>query len=360
MAEIKDLSVTDASNTARFPENQAASTLNDGARALEGMLARGLKDTVDGEITTAGTSTAYTLTPNRTISAYYDGLVLNVKFHTACGASPTINVSSLGAKNLKRYDSTGKVAIASTDIQTSQPLMIMYDGTDFVVLGAISKFASDPTTTRADLIRRGASTIERFAPSASGDLVYYDGTDTKFGTQNAVGVLSQGLHTIWVPAGGITPRTTNGAAAGLTETTTNKVMRKTLDFDASTAEYGQVTVGMPKSWNNSTITVKFYWTATSSSGNVIWGAQGLALSDDDAMDTAFGTAQTVTDTLLSTNDMHISSATSAITIGNTPAQSDAIVLQLYRDAAAGGDTLAADALLLGVQILITLNANTDT
>ena len=47
-AEINDLSTTDGSNTGRFPENMNPSAVNDGARALEGMLARGLKDVIDG------------------------------------------------------------------------------------------------------------------------------------------------------------------------------------------------------------------------------------------------------------------------------------------------------------------------
>ena len=48
-----------------------------------------------------------------------------------------------------------------------------------------------------------------------------------------------GKHTVWMPAGAMTPRTTNGPASGTFETTTHKVMIKTLDFDAATAEYAQ-------------------------------------------------------------------------------------------------------------------------
>jgi hypothetical protein len=48
--------------------------------------------------------------------------------------------------------------------------------------------------------------------------------------------------------------------------------------------------------------------------------------------------------------MHISAATSAVTIGGTPAANRPIQFQVYRDADAGGDTLATDARLLGVEI----------
>ena len=150
-------------------------------------------------------------------------------------------------------------------------------------------------------------------------------------------------------------RTTNGAASGTSETTTNKVMIKTLDFDASTDEFAQFSVRMPKSWNESTITATFVWTHGSTTTNVgvVWGIQGVALSNDDAIDTAFGTAQTVTDTLIATNDMHVSAATSAVTIGGTLAANTPIQFTIYRDVSDAGDDLGVDARLLGVEIIYT-------
>jgi hypothetical protein len=91
--------------------------------------------------------------------------------------------------------------------------------------------------------------------------------------------LTTGLRQIPILAGAMTPRTTNGAAAGTTETTTNKVMLSTLDFDKDTDEFAQFFFPMPKSWNEGTITAQFRWTATTT-GNVVWGIQAVALSDD--------------------------------------------------------------------------------
>ena len=71
MAEIDDLNITDASNTARFPEGQAPSTVNNGARALEGIVARGIKDALEGNINSTGSAGAYIVAANRTITAYY-------------------------------------------------------------------------------------------------------------------------------------------------------------------------------------------------------------------------------------------------------------------------------------------------
>lgn len=155
---------------------------------------------------------------------------------------------------------------------------------------------------------------------------------------------------LYWPAQGMISATTSGAASGQIETTTNKVNIKVLDFDASSDEYACFNVPAPDYWDLSTITAQFYWTASTGSGDVIWGLQALARSNDDALDTAYGTAQTVTDTLIATGDEHITSATSAITVGGTPAKGDQVYFRVYRDADNGSDTLSGDARLIAVKI----------
>ena len=164
---------------------------------------------------------------------------------------------------------------------------------------------------------------------------------------------------IYVPAIGIFGATTNGAATGQIETSTNKVNAKVLDFDQSTEEYGCFSIPAPDYWDLGTVTAQFVWTAASGSGDVIWGLQGLARSNDDALDTAYGTAQEVTDTLMTANDEHLTSATSAITIGGTPAKADSIYFRVYRKAADGSDTLSADARLIGIRIKFSITTFSD-
>jgi hypothetical protein len=168
-----------------------------------------------------------------------------------------------------------------------------------------------------------------------------------------------GLETIWIPANAMVPNTTSGCVAATTETTTNDVMVSVCDFDAAADEAAQFTVAFPKSWNESTITAEFSWTAASGTGNVVWAMQCLARSNDDALDTAFGTAQTVTDALIATGDLHTTSATSALTVGGTPAEGDVTWCRVYRDADNGSDTFSADARLIGVKVLYGINALTD-
>ena len=90
------------------------------------------------------------------------------------------------------------------------------------------------------------------------------------------------------------PRTTTGCAdLAQTELTVGRPELKSLDFDASTDEFAQFAITFPKSWNEGTITYQPYFTAnTTNTGTAIFGLQGVAISDNDAIDTAFGTAQT--------------------------------------------------------------------
>jgi hypothetical protein len=115
----------------------------------------------------------------------------------------------------------------------------------------------------------------------------------------------------------------------------------------------QWTVALPSDWDAGTVTAVFYWAADSAStNNVVWGMQGRSYGDSDAIDQAFGTAQTVTDANNAQNDLNISAATAAITITGAGA-SEMVQFRGYRDADNGSDNLAADARLIGVMITFT-------
>ena len=142
MAEIKDLNKTDASNSgtaanAGFAENMAYSDVNNAARALEGMIARWYADT-NSTLNTAGSSNAYTLTPNRTVAAYARGDTYTVEASFTNTGAATINVSSLGAKSIVKPSGS---AVASGDIQSGGIYTLVYDGTSFQMAGV-----DDPTT----------------------------------------------------------------------------------------------------------------------------------------------------------------------------------------------------------------------
>jgi len=152
-----------------------------------------------------------------------------------------------------------------------------------------------------------------------------------------------------VAAGEMIPRTTNGAAVGSYESATNKVNYDTLDFAAS--EYANFIVGIPVNWDGGTVTATFTWIAASGSGTVIFGLQARAVTDSSALDQAYGTAQTATDTLTTAGDEEISPATAAITIAGSPAAGGQAKFQVYRD----GGTLGVDAGLIAVSITFGLS-----
>lgn len=167
-----------------------------------------------------------------------------------------------------------------------------------------------------------------------------------------------GLQTIWIPAAAMVSRTTNGAASGTVEMTTNKNMFKTLDFDTATSEFAQFAIQMPKSWNEGTVTAAFVWShaATTTNFGVAFGLQGVAVSNDDAGDVAFGTGVLAVDTGGTTNDIYVSPTTAAITIAGSPAAQDYVMFQVYRAVSDGGDTMAIDARLHGRSGFAGLNA----
>jgi hypothetical protein len=157
------------------------------------------------------------------------------------------------------------------------------------------------------------------------------------------------------------PRVTNGAAVGSLETTTNRINVSTLDFDPTTQEFAQFQIAMPKSWDEGTVTFDAIWfhPATTTNFGVVWSMAGVALSDGNALDTAFGTAVLVTDTGGTTNTVYDTPESAGVTIGNGPAENDYVVFQIARVPADASDTLAVDARLLGVRLFYTVNAGND-
>jgi hypothetical protein len=172
VADINDLSVTDASNTARFPEGMARASVNNAARALEGIIARWDKDT-NGSLATGGTSTAITVTLNRSsIAAWYDGLYIFARVTTTCGATPTLNPTgsgALGAKSLYWPDGT---QLAANDIVAGGVYGFFYELTSdkVYVIGA----KPTVTMTGGDGITVTSGDID-FVPSELADVALATG-----------------------------------------------------------------------------------------------------------------------------------------------------------------------------------------
>jgi len=296
----------------------------------------------------------------------------------------------IGGATLKRATTTGLLKASSGVLAQAVAGTDYYNpgGTDVAVVDG-GTGASDASGARTNLglvigtnVQAQDATLQSIAAlgTAADRMLYTTGVDTwaelavtsvgrnllddtttaaQLATLTARG---QGRETIFIPAAAMISRTTNGAAAGTAEMTTNKNMFKTLDFDTSTQEFAQFEVWFPKSWNLGTVTFQPQWSHASTTTNfgVVWGLAGVARSDDDAGDVAFGTAQTSTDTGGTTNDIYLGPESSAITIAGTPAAGDTVQFQINRTVADGSDTLGIDARLHGIRLFFTTNAATDT
>jgi hypothetical protein len=110
-----------------FAEGMAASAVNDSARALMARVAE-YRDDTSGELTTSGTSTAYTLATNQVFDslAHMDNAELTFVPHTTSGASPTLNVDGLGAKPIRMATGT---SIATGALLVGTPYVATYYNT---------------------------------------------------------------------------------------------------------------------------------------------------------------------------------------------------------------------------------------
>ena len=261
---------------------------------------------------------------------------------------------------------TGLIGTATTDTLTNKTLTSPKIGTSILDTGG-NELALLTATGSAvnEITLANAATGNGPIISTTGDDAAVDLNLNPKGAgvlkSGTAAVKVAGTETIWVPAQAMFGTTTNGADAQAVETQATRPELKVLDFDASTAEYAQFSIAMPKSWNLGTVTYQVFWSpSTTNGGNCIFGLQGLACTEGDTADAVFGTAQEVTDAGIGTvEDVQMTSVSSAMTIAGSPADDDYTFFQLYRDAADGSDTFTGDARVMGIKLFYTTDAAND-
>ena len=116
----------DIDSTINFQEGQSPSSVNNSARAMMAAIAK-WRDDMSGNLVTAGTSTAYTLTSNQTFTALTDGISVAARMDEVNGASATLNVDSLGAKTIATVYGT---AVGAGLLRAGAVYVFTYDSTD--------------------------------------------------------------------------------------------------------------------------------------------------------------------------------------------------------------------------------------
>jgi len=190
-----------------------------------------------------------------------------------------------------------------------------------------------------------------------------DGTGFTVGdlTIGSTAAKKAGLETIWIPSLAMNPTNSNGCAAhAVVETTSGRPDMIVLDFDKDSDEFAQFSICFPKSWNEGTITYQAYWSGIAATTGVAWSLDAVAVSDNETIDVAYGTAVVVQDDAQSAVEEVLASAVSgAVTIAGSPAAGDLVFFRIGRDVSDGNDDMNGDARLHGIKIFFTTDAAND-
>lgn len=128
---VRDWSTTAGSNSSadsliNFAEGQAAGTLNDSARSLMAAIAKWRDDT-QGTLTTTGTANTYSATPSTGYTTLATGLTVKVKINASNTGASTLNLNGLGAKAIRKFNSSGEQALTANDMVTNAHYALVYD-----------------------------------------------------------------------------------------------------------------------------------------------------------------------------------------------------------------------------------------
>lgn len=164
----------------------APSGVNDAWRAGMGAIMRWW-NRANGRYASTGTTPNYVLTPTVALAAYVTGERYSFRANFTCGATPTLNISALGAKNIKKFvNGTTKANLAANDIMSGQAVTVEYDGTDMLMVTPTAGLIDSSTTATTS-----ASGIIELATQAEVDT----GTD-------AVRAVTPSTLTGWTPGVG--------------------------------------------------------------------------------------------------------------------------------------------------------------
>lgn len=87
----------------------------------------------------SGSADAYAVTPAPAYTAYFAGMKILIKTANANTGASTLNVNALGTKAIKKLASQ---ALDANNILAGQIVLVVYDGTNFQLVGAVAGFGA--------------------------------------------------------------------------------------------------------------------------------------------------------------------------------------------------------------------------
>lgn len=127
--DIYELSTTAGSNSSvggmNWAEGQAPSTVNNSSRQFACLIARFIGD-LGGAISAGGTADGLTVAANNAFSTLANGRIIAFRATADNTAAATLNVNGIGAKAIRKMDSSGDVAIIAGEIQNTGLYMCRY------------------------------------------------------------------------------------------------------------------------------------------------------------------------------------------------------------------------------------------
>jgi len=370
-----------------------------------------------GSLSTTGSPDAYLLTTNLVLTSYADGQKVHCVANFTNTGTATINIDSVGVKNLRKVDTSGDVALVNNEIVSAGHYILQYDESAdsasgaWIVLNPTNPFdASNVAITGGSITGitdltipdggTGSSTASD-ARTALGVAIGSDvqahsdglddlntvgavGANSEFLVGTAAGVLdwenpatartslglgtwateNLGQETLFMPGGGMTPReTTAPAAINTVEISNSLIPLTTMDFATDADDFCGFPVWLPKSWDAGVIVCQLQWSTDGSQtgglDGVKWFARGGCYADDTLLTTTLGTAvgPAAQNHSGTAEDIKIT-AEFSITLANAVAERWAWI-EIQRDVSDGGDDLDIDARLHGFRGHYTIDVGND-
>ena len=182
-----------------FLRQHATYSSGSGTFTISGTDLLGTTSTVTHYAADTGAADAYVIDVADNPASYVAGQMYAFLATNANTGASTVNVDSLGTKNIKKYDNDGTLnALESGDILANQIIRIAYDGTQFQLIpnkqlpAGVVTTSTDNVYTKTETWKKGADVA-----SATNLLIDIDGNEFDItGTTTIATLATKGIGTI--------------------------------------------------------------------------------------------------------------------------------------------------------------------